>query len=106
MPLYLFESKDGRAHEEWFSVDERPELGATIVRDGVRYTRVLSTRVVATSENDGYHVARSLPRWNRASGEPCPYPRVNERGQGVFVNNREIREFSARSGGKYKYDPD
>lgn len=105
MPIYEFQSEDGVVIDEWFSASDAPRVGEVIERDGVKYTRIYSTSTYGRVENDGYHVARSLPRWTpKHPGEKCPYPRVNERGQPMFANKKEIREFEARSGGVYKYD--
>jgi hypothetical protein len=57
------------------------------------------------------HVAHSLPRCQGATPEAREteriqrgYPRINDKGQPVFLNRREINEYSSRSHGSHTYD--
>ena len=51
----------------------------------------------AMSVKNCEHVAVQLPRWHKHA------PRVNEKGQPVFLNRREIEEFTAKTDGRYRW---
>lgn len=46
---------------------------------------------------DAAHVAVQLPRYHQHA------PRVNDIGQPVFLNQREINEFTAKTNGRYRW---
>lgn len=98
MPIYEFESADGRRLERFYEMRRAPRVGKTIRVRGVEYRRVPSWEsVTVRPKPDHAHVSSQI-----AGFHPAAPRHVGPLGKAAFANDREIREFCAKTG--YAYD--
>lgn len=93
--LCEFQTSDGRVVEDYR--DPPPKIGARCKVGGV-WARRLPPRLSRPVVRDFAHKALQLPRNHPAA------PRVDGEGVVEFHNKREIDEFSAKTGGRFKFN--
>lgn len=102
MPVYEFqELKSGRVVEDYFHMNDAPECGTVVLVRGKKARR-LPPRSVGAKAFDPEHVALGFHKSNGLKG--LKVPRFDKDGYVAFKSMREIREFEASSGGRFKYD--
>lgn len=116
MPIYEFENEAGEHREEFFRMEDRPQVGAWVEIDGQPWRRVVEAPQIASSKGQEnyrlhseacpnlssieYHErrARHLQEKGHPVRMPVRAPAYDEVGRAVFKSPKELHDYCAKDG--------